>query len=185
MTLPELIRSRRSIRSYQERAVPDDLLSEVLDLARHAPSSMNDQPWRFIVVREARLKRGLAQAKSAHSPDAKRTAYPADFLARAPVVIAVCVDRRRAHQRGRESGILATAFLLLAAHDAGLGAVYLSAYQSQGEALELEIRRLLALPPEIEPVTLVPLGFPAEMPAPKPLRPLSEQVQGLGAGPAA
>ena len=177
MTLAEIIRTRRSIRCYQERAVPDALVLEILDLARHAPSSMNDQPWCFVVIRSSQTKRRLAAAKNAHCPSEKGAAYPADFLATAPVVIAVCVDQRRAHERARENGILATAFLLLAAHSCGLGGVYLSAYQPRGDALALEIRRLLGLPPEIEPVTLVPLGYPAETPAPKTLRPLAELLR--------
>jgi nitroreductase len=91
-------------------------------------------------------------------------------------VVEVCVERDRAHGRERENGILAAAHLLLAAHARGLGGTYLTAYQPHDPALEGEIRLLLRLPPDIDPVALVPLGFPAERPAPKELRPLSDLI---------
>jgi len=137
---------------------------------------MNDQPCCFVVVRHGETKRRLAALKDAHCPVEKRAAYPADFLAEAPVVVAVCVERSRAHGRARENGILATAYLLLAAHERGLAGVYLSAYQPEGTALALEIARLLDLPPEIEPVTLIPLGYPAEGPPPKAMREMTALI---------
>jgi len=60
--------------------------------------------------------------------------------------------------------------------DSGLGGVYLSAYESHGDTLSRELAALLRLPEWVEPVTLVPLGFPAEIPRPKALRPLEELV---------
>jgi nitroreductase len=175
MTLDQLLRSRRSIRSYQPREVGDALITEILDLARYAPSSMNSQPCCFVVIRNADAKRRLALLKNAYCPREKR-AYAADFLATAPVVVAVCVEKGRAHDRERENGVLATAHLLLAAHQRGLGGVYLSAYQPHDGALAAGISRELGLPPEVEPVTLVPLGFPAETPPAKEMRPLADLI---------
>lgn len=174
--LDEALRGRRSIRSYDAREVPDALVLEILDLARHAPSSMDGQPCCFIVVRDQDARRQLAGIKNARCAAAKRARYPADFLVLAPVVVTVCVERNRAHGRGRESGILAAGYLLLAAHSRGLSAVYMTAYQSHDPGLEKDIRELLDLPSEVEPVALVPIGFPAIAPAPKELRPLAELV---------
>jgi nitroreductase len=176
MTLEEAIRGRRSIRSYRDQEIAESLLMELLDLARHAPSSMDAQPWRFVLIREARLKHQLAAIKNAYCP-AEKQAYRADFIAAAPVIVAVCVERSRSWGRELENGVLATASLLLAAHACGLGSVYLSAYQSDQPGLALEIRRLLRLPDDVEPVTLVPLGFPADPPRPKVLRPLQEMIR--------
>jgi nitroreductase len=175
-TVDEALRGRRSTRSYVQRGVPDALLRELLDLARHAPSSMGGQPCCFVVVRDEDARRQLAAAKNAYSPAAKRARYPADFLAGAPAVVAVCVERDRAHGRARENGILAAGYLLLAAHGRGLSGVYLSAYQNDDAGLEEAIRDILQLPPEVEPVALVPIGFPAAAPAPKEMRPLTELV---------
>jgi nitroreductase len=174
--MDEVLRGRRSIRHYAGREVPDALVREILDLARHAPSSMDAQPCCFVVIRSPAALERLATIKDAYCPVDKREAYPAGFLSRAPVVVAVCVERGRAHGRERENGILVAAHLLLAAHARGLGGAYLTAYQPHDPGLEREIRLLLRLPRDIDPVALVPLGFPAEMPAPKELRPLAELV---------
>lgn len=164
---------RRSIRKFRRSPVPRRALVEILDLARHAPSSMNGQPWHFLVVTRPALKTRLAAIKNRHLPRAKH-AYPADFIREAPAVVVVCVERARSHGRTMENGVLASALLLLAAEARGLGAVYLSAYRRGDPGLELEIRRLLRVPSGMRPVTLIPLGRPAERPAPTPLRDLAE-----------
>lgn len=150
-------------------------MSEILGLARNAPSSMDGQPWRFVVVRDRETLRQLARLKNQHC-DPRKAAYPADFLAEAPVVVAVCVETTEAHDRARESGVLAAAYLMLAAHHRGLGSVYLTAYQPADGGLAQELGALLRLPPDVEAVALIPLGFPAEQPPPKDLRPLSELI---------
>ena len=172
-TLEDVIRGRRSIRRYAPEDVTDAVLLEVLDMARHAPSSMDGQPWRFVVVRERATRARIAAIKNLHCPAEKR-AYSADFLLEAPVIVLVGVERERSYGRGRESAILATGTLLLAAHAKGLAGVYLSA--SDDGTLAAELAALLELPGSIEPVTLVALGHPAETPAPRRLRPLSEML---------
>ncbi len=173
MTGEQLLRSRRAIRRYQPRPVPDELIEAVLDTARYAPSSMNGQPWRFVVIRRLETKRELARLKNAHCPPEK-SAYRADFLIEAPAIVAVCVERERSHQREHENGVLAAAYVMLAACERGLGSVFLAAYQPSDPALGREIAGLLGLPDGIEPVALVPLGFAAEVPPPKTLRALSD-----------
>ena len=175
MTGEQLLKSRRAVRCYEPRPVPDQLIESILDTARYAPSSMNGQPWCFIVVRNPATKQALAHLKNAYCPPGKQ-AYPADFLAEAPAIVAIGIERQRAHQRERENGVLAAAYVMLAACALGLGSVFLSAYQPSDPGLAREIATLLGLPDGIEPVALVPLGFPAESPAPKVLRALSEIV---------
>jgi nitroreductase len=175
VTGEQLLRSRRAIRRYQRRDVPDDLIEAILDTARYAPSSMNGQPWCFVVVRQVETKRELARMKNMYCPLDKRT-YPADFLAEAPVIVAICVERWRSHRRERENGVLAAAYVMFAACERGLGSVFLTAYQPDEPALAEEIARLLGLPDGIEPVALVPLGFAAEVPPPKELRALADVV---------
>ncbi|MGH7542480.1 MAG: nitroreductase family protein [Gemmatimonadota bacterium] len=174
--LDEVLRGRRSIRRYARRAVPDALVLEILDLARHAPSSLGGQPWCFVVIRSRETLERLAAIKDDYCAADKRAAYPAGFLARAPLVVAVCVERGRAHGRSRESGVLAASHLLLAAHGRGLGGTYLTGYQPDDPGLEHEIRLLLRLPADVDPIALVPLGFPAERPTPKELRPLEKLI---------
>jgi nitroreductase len=177
-TFDEIVHGRRSIRKYDHGEVPDPLVREILDLARHAPTSMNGQACCFVVIRDAEIRRRLAEIKNLHCPPEKRD-YPADFLADAPVIIAVCVERGRAFGREIENGVLASAFLLLAASSRGLAGVFLTAYNRDDPALAASIRALLRLPDGVDPVTLVPLGYPDAEPAAKTLRPLKEIVHSL------
>jgi len=175
MDLDAALRGRRSIRHHLADPVPDELLLEMIDLARHAPSSMDAQPWQFVIVRDAALRRELAAIKTRHAPPEK-SAYPTGFVADAPASIVICVESARAHGRGLESAVLATANLLLAAHARGLGAVFLSAQRPGNPELGTEIARALGLPSGLEPVTIVPLGRPGEGPRRRTLRPLTTLV---------
>lgn len=175
MNFDDVIKTRRSIRSFRAEDVPESTVTEILDMARHAPSSMNGQPWHFVVVRSRETKARLAEIKNRYCPPAKR-AFTANFLCDAPLIILVCVDESKSYGRGMENGILATAILLLGARHRGLGAVYMSAYAADEPAIAEEIRQLLGLPASISPVTLIPMGYPMETPAPKDLHPLETIV---------
>jgi nitroreductase len=176
MIADKTIRARRSIRRYEAREIKIELIEEMLDLCRHAPSSMNGQPWRFIVVQDAALKLQLAQIKASRCPQEKSD-FEAGFMREAPVIVAICVESERSYEREIENGVLAASYLMLAATDRGLGSVYLSAYRSSDPDLAREIATVLELSEEIEPIALIPLGYPAEKPLRKDLRPFREMVQ--------
>jgi nitroreductase len=175
MKLDETVKGRRSIRKYQERDIPDPVIKELLDLARYAPSSMNGQPWYFIVVRDEGTKHRLADIKDTYCPVEKQM-FKADMLRNAPVVLVICVDHQRSYDRGIENGVLATANILLAAYSRGLGSVYMSAYKSDEPEVSDEIRQTLGIPQEVDPITIVPLGYPDETPGPKTLGSLDDIV---------
>ncbi|MGF7184859.1 nitroreductase [Desulfitispora alkaliphila] len=80
MELIDAIRARRSIRKFKEDPVPDKLVRELLEAARLAPSGVNLQPWRFVVVKSSESRAKLAKAT------------PLSFVSKAPVVIVCCVD---------------------------------------------------------------------------------------------
>ncbi len=175
MEIEGAIKGRRSIRKYQDRDIPDSMINELLELATHAPSSMNGQPWHFIVVRSEKIKQQLVGIKNKYCPIEKQM-YQADFLQKAPVLIIVCVDKQRSYDREVENGVLATAHLMLGAFSRGLGSVYRSAYRQGEPAISDEIRNLLGIPQHILPITIVPLGYPNEIPEPKALRTLEEMI---------
>jgi nitroreductase len=169
------IKGRRSIRRYRDEDIPDSVIEELLDLARYAPSSMNGQPWCFIVVRNDETKRRLAEIKNKHCPAEKRM-YKADFLQNAPVVVVVCVDRERSFNRGVENAVLAAANIMLGAYGMGIGTVYMSAYRHDDPGISEEIRQTLGIPRNVDPITIIPLGYPGETPEPKTMRSLDEAV---------
>jgi len=175
MDIRQIIKKRRSIRRYKKRGIPDRLLEELLDLARCAPSSMNGQPWHFFVIRDQRTKKELVRIKNKYCPPEKRK-YEADFLLWAPVVVVVCVERKRGYDRGVETAVLATGTLMLAAADKGLGSVYMSAYKTGEPGVSKEIRQIVGIPKKFDPVTLVPLGYAQKPPKTKRLRALSKLI---------
>ncbi len=81
LTVIEAIKDRRSIRQYKSGQVPDEVILELLECARLAPSAHNSQPWRFIVLKDEGVKKEL-----------RKYAYGLQFVESAPCIIACCVD---------------------------------------------------------------------------------------------
>ncbi|MGB9662875.1 MAG: nitroreductase family protein [Moorellaceae bacterium] len=160
-----VMKTRRSIRRFKPESVPELAVHEVLEAACLAPSAGNIQPWFFYVIYRAEIKEALSRA-----------AFGQRFVAEAPVVIAVCADLERAAaygDRGRtlyclQDTAAAVSHILLAATAQGLGTCWVGAFNEE------EVRRVLALPAHLRPVALVPLGYPAQAPSPRPRRPVEE-----------
>jgi nitroreductase len=147
----EAIRTRRSIRRYTEAPVSDEIVTTLLEAAMAAPSAGNEQPWHFIVIRDPNM---LEQIGHEHQ-------Y-AQMAKDAQVVIVICCDETLEQYEGFwvQDCAAATQTLLLAAHAQGLGAVWCGVYPAEDRVLA--IRKLLALPEQIVPLCLVPIGYPAE-----------------------
>ena len=147
----EAILTRRSIRKYEDRPVPDDLLQALLAAAMSAPSAGNGQPWEFAVITDREILRQVPGINP----------YAA-MAAEAPLAILVCGDLNREEYPGYWVVDCAAAVqnLLLAAHALGLGAVWTGIYPNQ-ERME-GYRSLLKLPEHLRAHTLIPLGYPAE-----------------------
>ncbi|MDX1662895.1 MAG: nitroreductase family protein [Candidatus Promineifilaceae bacterium] len=174
--------SRRSIRRYEPRPVPDELVEQILTAAMWAPSAHNRQPWRFVVTREMDTKERLARAMGSKlQRDLEADGVPEAVIAKdvnrsyeritkAPVLVLICLsmldmDRYPDELRQRNEWIMAaqsTAMagenLLLAAHALGLGACWMCAPLFCPDT----VKETLALPDDWEPQGLITLGFPAE-----------------------
>jgi len=173
MDLDEAIKGRRSIRKYKSKDVPDSVVEDLIDLARHAPSSMNGQPWH--VVRNERTKKELVEIKNRHCPVEKKM-FRADFLQNASVIIIICVDQHKSYGRDVENAVLAAANIMLGAHSMGVGSVYMSAYKDREPRVSGDIRQALDIPEHVAPISIIPLGYPDETPEPKEIRSLAEMV---------
>ncbi|HPI91534.1 MAG TPA: nitroreductase [Deltaproteobacteria bacterium] len=145
----DLIRSRRSIRRFAGREVGDDLVDKVLDAGRWAPSGMDNQPWRFAVVRDRVMKEQVSRL----------TRYSA-IVQGADVLIAVFLDTEAGYHRTKDVQAVGACIqnMLLAIHSLGLGGVWL------GEILksEGELRELLGAPGTYDLMAVIALGYPAE-----------------------
>lgn len=155
MDLLTAIHTRRSVRQFQPDAVPAHEVEILLRAAMQAPSAGNEQPWHFIVINE----RATLNAISAFHPYAR-------MLAEAPLAICVCADLNALVFPGRWMLDCAAAMqnLLLAAHDRGLGAVWVGLYPAE-ERMQ-PAAELLALPAHVQPVALAAIGYAKSTPAP-------------------
>lgn len=160
------ISGRRSVRSFEKKDVPEDVVEKILKAACQAPSAGNLQPWRFYVVRGEELRKELAWG-----------AFGQAFVYEAPVVVVVCADLSVSAagygERGRtlyalQDTAAATQTLLLAAYVEGLGTCWVGAFDEQA------VRQVLDLPEHIRPVSLIPLGFPAKTPSSRGRKRLEE-----------
>jgi nitroreductase len=149
------ILGRRSIRKYTDQPVSESLVTDLLRAAMAAPSAGNQRPWQFVVVRERAVLEALAAAN------------PYGGMARdAQLAVVVCGDPGCTvlGEFWVQDCAAATENLLIAAHAAGLGAVWCGTYPL--EERMVRVRAALGLPDEIVPFAVVPVGYPAERPAP-------------------
>lgn len=151
----DIAKKRFSVRSFLIKDVEEEKLLQVLEAARIAPSACNLQPWHLIVIRDPDLKAKVAEA------------YPRDWFINAPVFIVVCGDHSQSWKRsdGKDFSdidlAIATDHMTLAATDLGLGACWIGAFDVG------KCKKALQLPDYIEPVVLLPLGYPAKQESPE------------------
>ncbi len=147
----ETIRQRRSIRKYTGQAVSEEHIQLLLEAAMYAPTARNTQAWHYYVIERRELLDQLAEVH----PYGK-------MLKDAPLAILVCADQKLELTGGYHAVncSAATQNLLLAAHDLGLGAVWLGVYPR--DTRMVDIAQLLELPASHIPINLISIGHPAE-----------------------
>lgn len=180
-----LFAKRQSVRRYKPNPVPEEHLRRILDAARRAPTSGNQQPWKFLVVRdrakiermrtrcvelsEARLK-NLPAADAEPRREAIRKAMAGYFSA--PVYVVVLTDSQSMYPSyNHHDGPLAAGYLMLAARALGYGTVYIT------DAIpEAVTREVLGIPERYQRVCITPVGVPDGWPDAKPKKKLEELV---------
>lgn len=152
-----VIKTRRSVRAFQPKPIPRDVLEDIVDCARLAPSANNRQPWEFIVVTEVQTRSRLADISDYGK-----------FIASAPACAAVFCAESKYYL---EDGSAAVENLMLGAWAHAVGSCWVA---GDKKAYAGTVRDLLGLPENMKLIALVALGYPAEPPAQKPKRPLGE-----------
>jgi nitroreductase len=148
MTFLELAKKRSSVRSYKPDAVSDEDLNYVLEAGRVAPSAVNYQPWKFLVVREQKNLEKIHEL------------YHRDWFKQAPAVIILIADHSEAWKRsdGKDHAdidvAIAADHMTLAATDRGLGTCWVCNFDKQ------KTMALFNLPEHLEPMVFLPLGHP-------------------------
>lgn len=157
------IKERFSIRKFKSDNIPDELIHEILDNARFAPSGLNNQPWKFIIIKDSQIKEEVAS----------QTHY-SQIIRNAPLCIAVFYDKDEGYNYVKDIQAIGAAIqnMLLTIHNLNLGGVWL------GEILNkrVEVEQILNVPESFELMAVVALGYPIEKEAKRTRKPLSELV---------
>ncbi len=164
MNVFQAIKSRKSIRSYQDRPIEEEKLLRVLEAGRLAPSAKNLQEWKFVIVKDKELRKKLVAAANNQR-----------FIAEAPVVIAGCatlVDYVMSCGQYAYPIDLAIAMdhMTLQAVEEGLGTCWIGSFK------EDEVKKLLNIPPEVRIVELLTLGYPETIPPARARKKLEETI---------
>ena len=148
MDILNLLRSRRSVRVYQDKTIPQDLLLQILEAGRWAPTGANLQPWHFIVVTDQETRRKVGEV-------ARFFFIKSSHVEKAPAVLALGFDTRKG-KYGRYDVTLAGGNMLTMATHLGLGTCWIGAFD------EPRVKEILEIPQNIEVIGLITLGYPGE-----------------------
>jgi nitroreductase len=164
-SLLALLKGRRSIRRYRPDPVPDEMVEQLLEAGRWAPSASNRQPWAFIVVRDETVRREIARHAAYYF-----IRWP--HVGEAPLLIVLCGDaRNRVYRQFLHEDVgLAGSHIMLQAKALGLGTCWIGGLDREA------IAGILKVPDYLEIVGLLTVGFPAEEPDPPERKPLAEIV---------
>ena len=159
MDIIEAIRKRRSVRKFEDRAVPDEALTDILEAVRWAPSWANTQCWEVVVISDGSTREQLKETVVPGNP-------ASGAIVKAPLLLALCGKLERAgYYRGKvttkfgdwfmfDLGI-ATQNICLAAHAHGLGTVIVGLLDHD------RAKEILKAPENCEMVVLIPVGYPS------------------------
>ena len=159
MDFDKCLENRRSIRKFKDKEIhPDDVI-ELIDAARKAPSAGNLQSWKFIVIKNQNIKNKIADA-----------CFQQNWISQAPIIIVVTANideiKRMYGVRGEmlysvQNCALATQNILLKASNMGLSTSMISAFE------EGMLKRILKIPDEARPQTIITVGYSDELPPKK------------------
>lgn len=155
MGILEIIKNRRSIRKFQSKSIPENLIGKMITALIWAPSAHNLQSRKFYFVFKKEIKARLAEA-----------AFNQNFINQAPLVVVGCQDLKKVEyykERGKNLYSVcdvATSIqnLMLWAKEEGLGTCWVGKFD------EKEVSKILGLAENLRPVVIVPVGYPAEKP---------------------
>ena len=159
----DMIKSRRSIRRFTDDAVDGESVNTIIEMGTWAPSGLNNQPWRFVIIQNRGLLDELAhQTKYSH------------IIKSAPLCIAVFLDNTESYDRVKDIQAIGACIqnMLLAIHQMELGGVWLGEILNKREKVE----EILEVPENNELMAVIALGHPAESKGPGQRKPIEEVI---------
>jgi nitroreductase len=159
MSLIDVVLDRRSIRRYEPKEIPREVLDNILEAGRQAPSAANKQPWHFIVLTDSEIKKELSRGLFNR------------FIKEAPVTIVGCAHKDLIAGKWSSVGTtIALQNMVVAAWAMGVGSCWI------GDFNEEKVKKLLSIPENWNIIALVSFGYPAEKPQPRKKKPVEEIV---------
>ena len=158
MSLLDLILTRRSIRRYENKDIPEEVLQQILETGRQAPSAANRQPIHFVIVTDRDILKNLCDNLINR------------FVKYAPVAIVGCADIKSL-LTGKWAVVDATIAMenmVIAAWTLGIGSCWI------GACNEEKVKELLKIPDKWKFVALLTFGYPAEQPKQRKKKPLKK-----------
>jgi coenzyme F420-0:L-glutamate ligase / coenzyme F420-1:gamma-L-glutamate ligase len=193
-TFNDFLRSRRSIRTFTNQPIADEVLREILETATYAPSAHGMQPWRFVIVegpgaRKAlgaaltgRMQSDMAAENASETEIRQRVERSLSRIQSAPKIILLCQDEKAVRipslqeaQMGMQSLAMAGLQLMLSAHAHGIGSVWVCWPLYAPD----ETQNALDLPDSWRPQGIILLGYPAKSPPGKNLNSIEEVTRFL------
>lgn len=156
MSFLDVIFRRRSIRCYKSESVPDEVLNNVLEAGRLAPSADNAQPWHFIVITDPNIKRELSKGTWR------------SFIEDSAFTIVGCGEKR--DKWSTVDVAIALENMVLAGEAQGVGSCWIGAFEEE------EVKKLSGIPDDLKVAALVSFGYPAEKPSSHDKKSLKEIV---------
>ena len=144
MEVFEAIQARRSVRAYDPRPIPDDVLMKILEVGRISPSANNFQPWHFIVIKDSKKREILSKRRWTK------------FLTEAPVVLVGCGDKVKSPEFYVIDVSIALQQMVIAATAEGIGTCWIGDFDKK------IVRNLVKLPNRYKVICLIALGYPKE-----------------------
>jgi nitroreductase len=183
----DVFKTRRSVRAFTPDSVPEADIVKIIDAARMAPTAGNQQPWKFLVIRDKNkinqmMEKCIAENMSRYDPANKQKMMKEDFekMVRtrmgnyfsAPVYIVVLTDNNSMYpEYNHWDGPLAAGYLMLAARALGYGTVFIT------DAIPDKVtKEVLQIPDQYTRVCITPVGVPVEWPAMPPKKNLNDFI---------
>lgn len=149
MDLMEIVKSRRSIRKFKTKPIPDDMVDKILDAGRWAPSGLNNQPWRFVVV----------QDKETVIKISENTKYKKIIMG-APLLIVIFLDNNAGYNHTKDVQAIGACIqnMLLMCRSLELGCCWMGEILNRRQ----EVEKLLEVPQAYELMAVLAIGYPDE-----------------------
>ena len=145
MNVSEAIRTKRAVRKFQDKPLPEDVILTILNAGRRSQSSKNEQTWRFIAIQEKVILKDLSTCGEW-----------AGHLAGAALAVAILTPDPAAKFQTMFDAGQAAAFMQLAAWELGIGSCPASIYEAE------KARSILGFPPDLHLRIALSFGYPAE-----------------------